>query len=102
MAAAARRMYKIIEGGIRRADGIVSERVQILAGAVERAGGARIMTAHRVVDQDREKICIGGGLREGDYRRFTLNQRITVATPFVSPSLWESCHGRVAPLAELP
>jgi phage terminase large subunit-like protein len=40
--------------------------------------------------------------READYRRFTLNQRITVATPFVSPSLWESCHGRVAPLAELP
>jgi phage terminase large subunit-like protein len=40
--------------------------------------------------------------READYRRFTLNQRITVATPFVSPSIWESCHGRVVPLAELP
>ena len=40
--------------------------------------------------------------READYRRFTLNQRIQVATPFVSPSLWESRHGQVAPLAELP
>src|SRR5215831_1064062 len=40
--------------------------------------------------------------READFRRFTLNQRITVATPFVSPSLWDSCRGRVAPLAELP
>jgi phage terminase large subunit-like protein len=40
--------------------------------------------------------------READYRRYTLNQRITVATPFVSPSLWESCRGQVAPLRELP
>jgi len=39
--------------------------------------------------------------READFRRFTLNQRIQVATPFVSAGLWESCRGQVAPLAEL-
>jgi phage terminase large subunit-like protein len=39
--------------------------------------------------------------REAAYRRYTLNQRIEVATPFVSPSLWESCRGQVAPLDEL-
>jgi phage terminase large subunit-like protein len=40
--------------------------------------------------------------READYRRYTLNQRITVATPFVSPTLWGSCGSLVAPLSELP
>jgi phage terminase large subunit-like protein len=40
--------------------------------------------------------------REASYRRYTLNQRIEEATPFVSPSVWEACHGRVAPLDELP
>jgi phage terminase large subunit-like protein len=40
--------------------------------------------------------------READYRRYALNQRITVATPFVSPTLWDSCRGSVAPLNELP
>jgi phage terminase large subunit-like protein len=40
--------------------------------------------------------------RETAYRRYCLNQRIEMATPFVSPTLWESCRGQVAPLAELP
>jgi hypothetical protein len=40
--------------------------------------------------------------READYRRYALNQRITVATPLVSPSLWDSYKGGVAPLRELP
>jgi phage terminase large subunit-like protein len=40
--------------------------------------------------------------REASYRRYCLNQRIEMATPFVSPSLWQSCHGQVAPLDELP
>ena len=30
---------------------------------------------------------------EAAFRRYTLNQRIEPADPFVSPSLWESCHG---------
>jgi phage terminase large subunit-like protein len=31
-----------------------------------------------------------------------LNQRIEEANPFVSPSVWDACHGPVAPLNELP
>ena len=40
--------------------------------------------------------------REASYRRYTLNQRIQEANPFVSPSVWNACHGSVAPLNELP
>jgi phage terminase large subunit-like protein len=40
--------------------------------------------------------------REAAFRRYTLNQRIEQADPFVSPGLWESCRGQVAPLDELP
>jgi len=40
--------------------------------------------------------------REASYRRYTLNQRIQEANPFVSPSVWDACHGPVAPLNELP
>src|SRR5262245_5692869 len=40
--------------------------------------------------------------REAAFRRYTLNQRIEEANPFVSPSVWDACHGTVAPLDELP
>jgi phage terminase large subunit-like protein len=40
--------------------------------------------------------------REAAFRRYTLNQRIEEANPFVSPSVWDACHGPVAPLNELP
>lgn len=40
--------------------------------------------------------------RESAFRRYTLNQRIEEANPFVSPGVWEVCRGTVAPLAELP
>ena len=40
--------------------------------------------------------------REASYRRYTLNQRIEEANPFVSPSVWDACRGPVAPLNELP
>ena len=40
--------------------------------------------------------------REASYRRYCLNQRIEIATPFVSQSAWEACRGPVAPLNELP
>jgi phage terminase large subunit-like protein len=40
--------------------------------------------------------------REAEYRRFVLNQRTELATPFVPVSVWDACHGSVAPLAELP
>jgi phage terminase large subunit-like protein len=40
--------------------------------------------------------------RENEFRRFVLNQRTEVATPFVPMSVWDGCRGRVAPLAELP
>jgi phage terminase large subunit-like protein len=40
--------------------------------------------------------------REASYRRYCLNQRIEMATPFVSQSVWDACRGPVAPLNELP
>jgi phage terminase large subunit-like protein len=40
--------------------------------------------------------------REGEYRRFVLNQRTAIASPFVPQSVWDSCHGPVAPLTDLP
>ena len=40
--------------------------------------------------------------REAEFRRFVLNQRTEVATPFVPASVWDACHGEVAPLSELP
>jgi phage terminase large subunit-like protein len=40
--------------------------------------------------------------REAAFRRYTLNQRIEEANPFVSSSVWDACHGTVAPLNELP
>ena len=40
--------------------------------------------------------------REAEFRRFVLNQRTEVATPFVPQSVWDSCSGEVAPLSELP
>ena len=40
--------------------------------------------------------------RESEFRRFVLNQRTQIATPFVPVSVWDACHGPVAPLAELP
>jgi phage terminase large subunit-like protein len=39
--------------------------------------------------------------REMEYRRFILNQRVEVATPFVPVSVWDSCRGSVVPLDEL-
>jgi phage terminase large subunit-like protein len=39
--------------------------------------------------------------RELDFRRFTLNQRVKVSTPFVSPQVWDSCKGVVTPLSEI-
>ena len=39
---------------------------------------------------------------EASYRRYSMNQRIEMATPFVSQSTWEACRGPVAPLNELP
>src|SRR5215831_5487407 len=40
--------------------------------------------------------------REAPYRRYCLNQRIEMATPFVSQSVWDACRGPIAPLNELP
>jgi phage terminase large subunit-like protein len=40
--------------------------------------------------------------RESEFRRYVLNQRIELAMPFVPVSVWDACHGSVAPLAELP
>src|SRR5262249_4358630 len=40
--------------------------------------------------------------REAAFRRYTLNQRIEEANPFVSPNVWDACRGTVAPLNELP
>jgi phage terminase large subunit-like protein len=40
--------------------------------------------------------------REASFRRYNLNQRIEVATPFVAQGVWEACHGPLAPLNELP
>jgi phage terminase large subunit-like protein len=40
--------------------------------------------------------------REAAFRRYTLNQRIEMATPFVAPGVWHACHGPVLPLDDLP
>jgi phage terminase large subunit-like protein len=40
--------------------------------------------------------------REAAFRRYTLNQRIEEANPFVSLGVWDACHGPAAPLRELP
>jgi phage terminase large subunit-like protein len=40
--------------------------------------------------------------REAEYRRFVLNQRTEIATPFVPISVWNDCRGQVTPLNELP
>jgi phage terminase large subunit-like protein len=40
--------------------------------------------------------------REMEYRRYVLNQRTELASPFVARDVLESCIGEPAPLAELP
>src|SRR5215472_1150748 len=40
--------------------------------------------------------------RQAAYENLVLNRRIEASNPFVSPSLWDSCSGQVAALAELP
>jgi phage terminase large subunit-like protein len=39
--------------------------------------------------------------RESAFRRYTLNQRVIHANPFVSQAVWDACYGAVAPLDEL-
>ena len=33
--------------------------------------------------------------QENDFRRFHLNQRVTSATPFIPPTLWKACRGKL-------
>jgi phage terminase large subunit-like protein len=40
--------------------------------------------------------------REAEYRNLILNQRVEVATPFVSPGVWKACSGPVGSLEGIP